>query len=98
MTKKITLFILSGLFSFLPLFGQSKPAAKEPKAQTEPRYVITEHTVVPSKSSLPSEDLFVIRYGDIVLRVKYSESQTSSRKPTDFPAEPGLHSDLTGLN
>jgi hypothetical protein len=88
---KIVLSILGTLYLASPAFSESKPTAKEsPKNQTEPKYIITQHTVVPSKGALPPEDLYLIEYGPAILRVKYAESQTSSRKPGD-PLGSGLH-------
>jgi hypothetical protein len=56
----------------------------------EQKYVIKEHTVVPSKERLPPQDFYTIEYGATVLKVKYAESQTSSAEPGDFPGS-GLH-------
>lgn len=83
MNRIIVLALLSILFVCLA-FGQSKPTAKEAF------YVIKEHTVVPSKGSFPPEDFYIIEYGTTVLKVKYTDSQTSSAKPGDFPGS-GLH-------
>ena len=98
-SMKIALSILAILCSASAAFGQSKPTRKEsPKKQNEPKYVITHHTVVPSKDgALPSEDFYVIEYGSTVLKVKYAESQTSSAKPGDS-AGSGLHVHLAYRN
>jgi hypothetical protein len=84
--NRVIVFALLSILFVSSAFGQSKPTAKETL------YVIKEHTVVPSKSSIPPEDFYIIEYGTTVLKVKYTDSQTSSAKPGDsdfFGA--GLH-------
>jgi S1-C subfamily serine protease len=63
-------------------FSQQKTAPKvtravQPKSPQD-SYVITEHTVVPSGSTLPDEDHYTITHGNNILNVRYSESQTST--------------------
>ncbi len=52
-------------------------------------YVITAHSVI-RRGEQASEDDYTIAHGANVLKVRYSESQTSSAKPGDFPGT-GLH-------
>jgi len=87
----IVLSIVGTLLLASCAFSQSKPIAKEaPKNQTERKYLITQHTVVPFKGALPAKDLYIIEYGATVLKAKYAESQTSNAKPGDSPAS-NLH-------
>ena len=65
--------------------SRSKPVA--PEAQ---RYTITEHVVVSEPDSSQQRDEYTLTYGPEILKVKYSESQTNSAKPGDFPGT-GLH-------
>jgi V8-like Glu-specific endopeptidase len=54
-------------------------------------YMITMHTSVPAKGyGSFREELYTVVHGVENLKVKYSESQTSSAKPGDFPGS-GLH-------
>jgi len=58
-------------------------------AETEAQYVITEHAVIARDGIAPEHD-YTITYGTSVFKVRYTESQTSSAKPGDFPGS-GLH-------
>ncbi|MFZ0413023.1 MAG: trypsin-like peptidase domain-containing protein [Candidatus Acidiferrales bacterium] len=64
-----------------PLTGQ-KLAPKGTRAvqlkSRQDTYVITGHTVVPSGSTLPDENDYTITHGNDVLKVRYSDSQTST--------------------
>jgi hypothetical protein len=53
-------------------------------------YVITEHRVIPPTELDVQRDEYTVRYASDVLKVKYSESQTTSAKPGD-PIGSGLH-------
>jgi hypothetical protein len=83
----VTLFVLSGL---VPSALAQTNGKETPKNPTEPKYVITSFTVVPSKGTLPPEYFYTIEFGNTVLRVKYTDSQTTTAKPGDFPGS-GLH-------
>jgi serine/threonine-protein kinase len=61
-------------------------------------YVITAHTSVPTDSySNLRDELYTIVHGAEILKVRYSQSQTSSAKPGDFPGT-GLHSHTSYSN
>ncbi len=54
-------------------------------------YMITAHTSVPTDSySNLRDELYTIVHGAVTLKVRYSQSQTSSARPGDFPGT-GLH-------
>jgi hypothetical protein len=58
-------------------------------------FVITAHTIVEAKLDTagvltPQEDDYTVTVGNDVLKVRYSESQTSTAKPSDDPGS-GLH-------
>ncbi len=74
---------------------QQKPTPKETRAarlkSSQDTYVITAHTSAPTDdNSNLREELYTIIYGSDILKVRYSQSQTSSAKPGDFPGT-GLH-------
>jgi hypothetical protein len=75
--------------TFIPAILFSANACAQAAKQPTAKYVIKQHTVVPSKG-LPPEDFYTIEYGSVVFKVKYHGSQTSSAKPGDFPGS-GLH-------
>jgi len=64
--------------------------AQSNRPKPEPQYVITSFAAVPSENSLPPEYFYTIEFGNAVLRVRYSDSQTTTAKPGDFPGT-GLH-------
>jgi hypothetical protein len=68
----------------------SASCSKPPKS-SEDNYVITEHTV----KEHGSENDYTVTYGKVVLKVRYTESQTSSAKPGDTPGS-GLHPHSAG--
>jgi hypothetical protein len=54
------------------------------------QYVIMAHTVIPAHDLEMPADEYTIKYGAEILKVRYSDSQTSSAEPKDFPGT-GLH-------
>ncbi len=56
---------------------KTKPSAKS----DQPTYVITAHTVVHDESTNSQLDNYIIVYGSEILKVQYTESQTSTVKP-----------------
>lgn len=66
--------VLASIAASLAAFGQSNP-----KSPLNP-YVIVAHT----------EYNYTVRHGRTTLKISYSDSQTSSAKPGDFPGT-GLH-------
>lgn len=53
-------------------------------------FTIVEHHMVPATADDLQRDEYTVRHGDVLLRVRYSESQTSTAKPGDYPGS-GLH-------
>jgi hypothetical protein len=76
--------LIAAMLSVVWIFAQSN------RRKPEPQYVITSFAAVPHKNSLPPDYFYVIEFGNAVLRVKYSDSQTTTAKPGDFPGT-GLH-------
>lgn len=91
-----------GLSDLMPVEGTLKPIAPaaQPVQVTSPSdtYMIAMHTSVPAEDSgnFPGE-LYTIVHGTETLKVRYSESQTSSAKPGDFPGS-GLHLHISYSN
>jgi len=54
------------------------------------QYVINTHTVIPASGIEPPADEYIISYGTEILKVRYSQSQTSSAKNGDALGS-GLH-------
>ena len=54
------------------------------------QYVIRTHTVIPASDGEPAADEYTISYDVEILKVRYSQSQTSSAKKGDTPGS-GLH-------
>jgi hypothetical protein len=68
---------------------------KQHASSSEDVFVITAHTIIEPKPDefggyTPQEDDYTVTVGNDVMKVKYSESQTSTAKPGDFPGS-GLH-------
>ncbi len=85
----------AGGFWLYTSYRQRPDFTKETRdAQTtssQDTYVIKAHTSVPTGSdSNLRDELYTIVHGAEILKVRYSESQTSSAKPGDFPGT-GLH-------
>jgi hypothetical protein len=89
--KYLALVLLTGLASV-------EAAAQTKQPQPSLTYMITMHTSVPAegKGNFPDE-LYTIVHGVETLKVRYSDSQTSSAKPGDFPGS-GLHSHISYSN
>jgi|SRR5579859_139776 len=97
--KYVALLLLTG-FASVEAAAQTKqpqPSAQQAKlrdvAVTSPgdTYMITMHTSVPAQGTGNFRDeLYTVVHGAETLKVRYSESQTSSAKPGDFPGS-GLH-------
>jgi hypothetical protein len=72
---------------FVALFAVGCSGVK-PSTPLEDVFVITAHTVVEAKNDaegvlIPQEDDYTVTVGNDVMKVKYSESQTSTAKPGD---------------
>jgi hypothetical protein len=81
---KITVAVLAGAIFAGVVQAQSKTQSTAP-------FVIVEHHVVPAtETSEVQRDEYTVLHGNVVLKVEYEESQTSSAKPGDFPGT-GLH-------
>lgn len=50
-----------------------------------PIFTIVEHHTIPASDSDVERDEYTVRHGNEILKVLYSESQTSTAKPGDFP-------------
>lgn len=85
------LLVLGGQYLLL------RPSARSVSDQSKDRYVITAHSVIPANDLEVVADDYSIKYGTEVLKVRYSESQTSSAEPGD-PLGSRLHMHSRQLN
>ena len=69
------------------LAGCAHPVTSSPE---RPVFTIIEHHIVPAKGLDMERQEYTVRHGNEILKVLYSDSQTSSAKPGDFPGT-GLH-------
>src|SRR5882724_5883273 len=76
--------VIGGLYL---LFGSSTQLVVDPLKE---QYVITAHTIIPANATEAPADEYAIRYAGEVLKVRYSDSQTSAAKPGDSLGT-GLH-------
>jgi serine/threonine protein kinase len=85
----------AGGFWLYTSYRQRRDFTKETRdaqaTSSQDTYVITAHTSVPAGSySNLRDELYTIVHGAETLKVRYSNSQTSSARPGDFPGT-GLH-------
>lgn len=69
------------------LAGCAHPVTSSPE---RPVFTIIEHHTIPAKDLEMERQEYTVRHGNEILKVLYSDSQTSSAKPGDFPGT-GLH-------
>lgn len=79
----IAAVLVVAAFGWGIVFHREKPASAQ-------QYVIRTHTVVSANDGEPTADEYTISYGTETLKVRYSQSQTTSAKEGDSPGS-GLH-------
>lgn len=75
------------ILAMFAIVGCSQPRSVAPEPEF---YTITEHAVVQETNSSLQRDEYTLTYGPETLKVRYTDSQTSSAKAGDFPGS-GLH-------
>lgn len=89
------LLIISFLVAILGCKA-SRHAILDCPVEPESSYVIKEHHVANVDTDMQS-DYYTVRYGSVLMKVRYASLQTSSAKPGDFPGT-GLHGHRAGLD